>query len=269
MNLETLSKQKPTHRVLLYGSPGTGKTWSLGKLASKFHLIYFSLENGHQTLLNPNCLAPEHRKNVDIIQMMDTPETPIAATSLDKFLAARKGTFCEEHGRFACIECKRLEKKPTYIDIDALTSNDILVFDSLTQWIASIQFFISAGDPDRKNKKGDSSFEFYRLLGLYADRALSRLQVIKNCNIIVISHEIDTSTVEGKEKIVPMGGTRNFSRSTARYFDSVCYLYRKNKKHRMESDSTFSTVIDTKDRLGFDASTEEDSRDALLKMLSH
>lgn len=261
--LETLSTSPQTHRLILFGAPGSGKTASIGKLATTHHIIYFSLENGHQTLLNPEFVPIEARKNIDIIQMFDTPETPIACTALDAFFKDRKGVFCDAHGRNNCPICAR-SKAPTYtVDLESLTPHDIIVIDSLTQWQESISFYLTKDSPD---SKGD--FEYYRKLGLYLGRALSRIQLIKSCSIIVISHEASTEPITGSEKIGPAGGTKNFARNNARYFDGAYHLYKENKRHRMASSSLYSTIIDTKDRSAFDAGKFRSPANALLALFN-
>lgn len=261
--LETLSSVPQTHRLILFGAPGSGKTWAIGKLATTHRLIYFSLENGHQTLLNPDCVPIEARKNINIIQMFDTPETPIAATSLEAFFKDRKGSFCDAHGRNNCPLCAR-SKAPTYVlDLDTCTPKDIIIIDSLTQWQESISFYLTKDSPD---SKGD--FEYYRKLGLYLGRGLSRIQLINNCSIIVISHEASTEPITGNEKIVPAGGTKNFARNNARYFGGAYHLYKENKRHKMASSSLYSTMIDTKDRMAFDTSKFKDPANAMLALFN-
>lgn len=262
-SLDQIAANPQVHRLIIYGPTGSGKTWSIGKLATTHNIYYFSLENGHQTLLNPECVPIDARKNIQIIQMHDTPETPIACTSLDAFFKNRKGSFCDEHGRDQCPMCKKDNKKFLDITLDKLTSKDILVFDSLTQWAESISFFLSKDNPDAK---GD--FEYYRKLGLYLGRSLSRIQLISNCSIIVISHETETESVSGNDRITPAGGTRNFARNNARYFDGAYHCYRENKKHKIASSSTYSNVIDTKDRLSFDTSKFKNPANALLALFN-
>lgn len=267
--LEDLEAQPRTHRVMLFGAPGTGKTWSIGKLAETHKLWYFSLENGHRTLLNPECVAPKYRKNVTIIPMQDSPETPIVCSSLDTFFKKGHGEFCEQHGRNSCALCAKLPSyTPTKLEIPKLTDRDILIFDSLTQWEASISFYLTRETDGEVQRSGDKVFDYYRKLALYLNRSLSRIQLISNTSIIVISHETDTSNVEGKEKIVPAGGSRNFARNNARYFDSVFYFYKENKKHKVASKSTYSTKIDTKDRSSFDAGTYTDTAEAVFKLFN-
>lgn len=262
-SLDKLATQPRVHRLIIYGPPGSGKTWSIGKLARTHKIIYFSLENGFQTLLNPACVAVEDRKNITIIQMRDTPENPIVSTSLDTFFKERKGSFCEKHGRINCAACKKAGEEFIDIDLDSLGADTILVFDSLTQWAESITFYLTRENPEAK-----ADFEFYRKLGLYLGRSLSRIQLVDNCSIIVLSHETDTETVSGSDKIVPAGGTRNFARNNARYFDGAYYCYRENKKHKLASSSTFSNVVETKDRTAFDTSKFLDSGNALLALFN-
>ena len=262
-SLDSIANEPIAQRVMLYGAPGSGKTWAIGKLAKTHKLHYFSLENGHRTLLNPDCVAVEDRKNINIIKMFDTPEAPIASTSLDAFFKNRKGSFCDKHGRDGCASCKKEGIPSTEIDTAKLTPKDVLIFDSLTQWAESISFYITKDNPD---VKGD--FEYYRKLGLYLSRSLSRIQLIDNCSIIVISHELDTESVTGNDRIVPAGGTRNFARNNARYFDSVLHCYKENKKHKIASASTYSNVIDTKDRSAFNAAKFANPANAILAMFN-
>lgn len=261
--LESLSAQPQTHRIIIYGSPGSGKTWAIGRLAESHNLYYFSLENGYRTLLNPECVAPEFRKNIQIIQMLDTPETPIAATSLDSFFRNGKGSFCESHGRNDCPLCKRSGDPFLDIEISKLGAKDILIFDSLTQWENSITFSLVGKDSDAK---GD--YEYWRKLALHLSRSLSRIQLINNCSVIVISHEAGIETVAGQDRIVPAGGSKNFARSNARFFDGAYYAYKENKRHRLASASTFSNIIDTKDRSAFDTSQFRDPRNALFVLFN-
>lgn len=268
MKLSALSEKPQTHRLILFGAPGSGKTWAIGKLATTHRLHYFSLENGHQTLLNPACVPIAARDNVEIIRMFDTPETPIVATSLDAFFKTRKGSFCEAHGRNECPLCKSTRGTDTVIDIASLTHEDILIFDSLTQWEASISFFLTRSTDGEIERSGDKVFDYYRKLALYLSRSLSRLQLISNCSFIVISHEVGIETVTGDDKIAPAGGSKNFARNNARFFDGAYHLFKENKKHRMASSSLYSTVIDTKDRTAFDTSRFKDPGNALLALFN-
>jgi hypothetical protein len=55
---------------------------------------------------------------------------------------------------------------------------------------------------------------------------------------------------DGKNKLVPTAGTRNFSRNTAKYFDEVIYCEVKNKKHIAASSSTYANNVLSGSRTG-------------------
>jgi hypothetical protein len=72
--------------------------------------------------------------------------------------------------------------------------------------------------------------------------------------------------VDGKPKIVPTAGTRNFSRNTAKYFDEVFYCEVRNKKHVVGSSTTYANNILTGSRSG--QVTEGDSEASLLPIFT-
>ena len=58
---------------------------------------------------------------------------------------------------------------------------------------------------------------------------------------------------------MPVGGTRNFSRNVAKYFDHVIYAERKNKKHVFSSSTTCATTILAGSRTGVVMETEAEA----------
>jgi hypothetical protein len=48
---------------------------------------------------------------------------------------------------------------------------------------------------------------------------------------------------DGKKKIVPVGGTSNFSKTFAKYFDHVVYCEVLNMRHKFASKTTYSTSV--------------------------
>ena len=66
MNLSEYDDVRRT-KVMIYGPPKSGKTARVGSLAAQgFKLWWFDFENGVKTLMNPEMLAPEFRKNVSL-----------------------------------------------------------------------------------------------------------------------------------------------------------------------------------------------------------
>jgi hypothetical protein len=74
------------------------------------------------------------------------------------------------------------------------------------------------------------------------DIFLSQLQQA-GYNVICISHETQADSEDKKTKLVPVAGTRNFSRNSAKYFDHIIYAEVKASRHTFMSSTTASTWI--------------------------
>jgi len=95
-------------------------------------------------------------------------------------------------------------------------------------------------------------------LGKLMETFLSHIQQA-NYNVVCISHETEAELEDGKVKLVPVAGTRAFSRNTAKYFDHVVYAEVKNKKHNFYSSTTSSSNISSGSRTGISLETLTDS----------
>lgn len=237
-------------KVLVYGAPKTGKTALVGKLASKFTLHWLDLESGIKTLLNPAILDPQFRKNINVIPVPDHKLYPVAIDTVREVLRGGKKRICMEHGKINCPLClKQATAKWSELDILTFTDRDILVIDSLSQLANSamnrviLKEITKPGGEEYKRTYAD-----YAAQGNLMEQVLSFIQAL-DINIAVISHELESESLEGREKIVPVAGTRNFSLTCAKYFDSVVYTSVLNKQHRANSLTTFSPTIVTGSRL--------------------
>jgi len=228
-----------THRVLVFGAPKTGKSELAGKLAEHFNLIWVDMENGHEVLYK---LPTAWQERIELIKLPDTRDFPIAIETCLKIVRGPVD-ICEQHGKVGCMICKKNSAEFTHLDISSLTSNDILVFDSLTQLSNSAIAHITKSEPDDYKLNYDDWGNLGKLLDIF----LSSLQQA-HYNVIVISHEIEAETEGKKKTLVPVGGTRNFSRNIAKYFDDVVYCEKKNKKHVFASSTTYATNILTGSR---------------------
>lgn len=244
--------------VLVFGPPKSGKTLLVGKLAeAEFNLKWFDLENGRNTLYQ---LSKEAQQRIEMFAIPDTKDFPIAAETLAKVLKGFKVRICHEHGKVDCAIClKNPPSSFSSICLNELQPNDILVIDSATQWSNSIMSHIGRDKDDLWRPEWDN----YRTQGAMLDRGLSSLQNARY-NCIVITHEMALDMEDGKEKLVPIAGTKNFSRNTAKYFDEVVYCEVKNRKHVAASGSTYAPNILTGSRTGIE--TEKDAAASLLKI---
>jgi hypothetical protein len=264
MNLDQYN-QKTRQKVLIYGPPKTGKTALAGKLASNYKLHWIDLENGIKTLLNPAVLAPEHRKNVNVINVPDHRLYPVAIDTVRDVLKGGSKRICHNHGKVNCPLCAK-QSDAAWSDINILDfgDEDILVIDSLTQLSNSA---INKVTLKELQKPGGEDYKFtwedYRSQSALLDQCLSLIQVL-DLNIIVISHEVEAEMNDGKDKIVPVAGTRNFSKMCAKYFDEVVYCTVTNKAHRAYSSTNYSPTVLTGGRSGV---TMDDRKEAELSLL--
>lgn len=262
-----------THRVLIFGGPKSGKTQLAGELAEFYKVIWVDMENGHETLFK---LPVEWQENIELINLPDTRSYPIAIETVLKMV---KGPvqICEEHGKVGCMVCKRQETEEfksceqddikysihqrlfTDVDLPSLNHSSVVVFDSLTQLTNSAIANITKNEPDDYKLNYDDWGHLGKLLDIF----LSHIQQA-GYNVIVISHETEAETEGKKKTLVPVGGTRNFSRNVAKYFDHVIYAERKNRKHVFASSTGYATNILTGSRT--DVTLEDSEKASLLSI---
>lgn len=237
----TDAKRSATNTVLLFGPPKSGKTELASKLSSEFNLLWFDLENGWATLTK---LPTEQQERIELVQLPDTRSYPIAIETMLKVIKGNKVSICNEHGKVDCAVCKKLG--PTAfatICLNDLGPDTIFVVDSLTQLTNSAIANITKLQPDDYKLNYDD----WGNLGKLMDIFLSHVQQAKY-NVVCITHETEVEMEDGKSKLVPTSGTRNFSRNTAKYFGHCVYVEVKNKQHRAASSTTFATNILTGSR---------------------
>lgn len=230
------------NRVLIYGPPKVGKTQLAGTVAKFKNVIWFDLEKGWSTLSK---LPEEYKERIEIISIPDTRSFPIAIETCLKVIKGAKVNICEEHGKVSCPMCIKDSKPMVEVELSKLGTDTVVVFDSLTQLTNSAIAHITKGKPD------DYKLEYndWGNLGKLMDIFLSHIQQA-NYNVICISHESEAELEDGKIKLVPVAGTRNFSRNTAKYFDHVIYAEVKNRKHNFYSSTTGANNLNTGSRTG-------------------
>jgi hypothetical protein len=249
MNLDDYN-QHSRAKVLVYGPPKAGKTALVGKLAEHFNLHWLDLENGIKTLLNPAMLKPEFRKNVNVVNIPDHKMYPVAVDTVRDVLKGGEKKICQAHGKVNCPLCaKNTEARWSTINLNNFTDKDILVIDSLSQLSNSAMnksVLKEISKPGGEEYK--ATFHDYATQGALLDQVLSMIQVL-DLNICVISHEVESEMTDGKDKIVPMAGTRNFSKLSAKYFDAAVYCTLVNKQHRAFSSTSYAPNVLTGSRL--------------------
>ena len=243
MKLSEISIVDAPKHILIYGPPKTGKTFQSVKLADHgYNIKLIDLENGFKVAKQ---LSQEAQERIDIISLPDTKENPCAMQALSNLFARGEFSPCIKHGLHKCQNCIAQQLPANHLKLSDLGPKDVVVLDSMTQWGNSILSHIG------KNKGEDwvPEWEDWRKLGAVLDMGLSSIQN-SPYNWIVITHEIMAKQQNKEEKIVPIAGTRNFSRNSAKYFDTVIYCEVVNGKHQFASRTTYKNNILTGDRLG-------------------
>lgn len=238
----TLKTANKAHRVLLFGPPKSGKTELAGGLSKEFNLIWIDLENGVDTLLK---LPEEQKERIEVISIPDTRSYPMGIETCLKLIKGSPGDICELHGKWNCVLCKKEGKAVVTLFLNNLGLDTIVVFDSITQLTNSAIANITKQQPEDYKMEHDD----WANLGKLMDTFLSHVQQAP-FHVVCISHETEVKMEDGKDKLVPTAGTRNFSRNTAKYFDEVIYLEVKNKKHVAGSSTVYSNNILTGSRTG-------------------
>lgn len=257
-------KQSMARKILVYGAPKTGKTDFVGQLAATKKLWWLDLEDGVKTLIHSPRITPEMLANVELFKIPDTQIFPIAARTILQLIKGRPGTICELHGAWNCPVCKTAASKDsatgiaTAIDLSTFTNDDVLVIDSVSQLAASamndIQKAIIAAD--KFDVKPD--WDDYANQGRIMDRIFSIMQQAP-FNVVAISHEQLVEMEDGKKKLVPIGGTSQFSKTFAKYFDDVVYCEKVNGKHKFATGSTYSNSIVLGSRSGKELESKDSS----------
>lgn len=251
-----------THRALLFGPPKSGKTQLAGDLAEHFNLIWIDMENGHGTLFK---LPEEWQERIELIDLKDTPDYPIAIETVLKIIKCKPVDICAAHGKVGCMVCKReagteeskFAELFTHVDLGNVPDDTIVVFDSLTQLTTSAINNITKTEKDTYKMKTDDWGALAKLIEVF----LTTLQQA-SYNTVVISHEIEAETEGKKRTLVPVAGSRNSSRNAAKAFDHVIYCERKNKKHVFASSTQYATNILTGSRT--DVTMEDLDKPSLL-----
>jgi hypothetical protein len=231
---------RPQH-VLAFGDSKSGKTELAGKLAERYKLHWFDLENGHTTLLK---LPVEMQENITLYRIPDTRSYPVAIETMLKVITGIPVSICETHGKVSCEICIKAGAPAQRFALHELGENDIFVLDSGTQLGNSAMNNITSKQTD--DYKPD--WEDYRRQGFMLDRFLSNLQQGRY-NAVVLTHTTMARMEDvQKTKLVPVMGTDNFSRNVAKYFDHIVYCDVGTGAHTFGSSTTYRPQILTGSR---------------------
>jgi len=255
MKLSQYSDIQARH-ILVYGPPKSGKTVMVAQLAKHFKLWWLDLEDGIKSALNPGLMTPEQIDNIELFPIPDKQTYPMAIETLLKVIKNPSSKICHKHGKVSCPECKLPEQSSELPLASFDVKRDILVIDSWSQLSESAMNYIKKADIAKDNYDAKPDWDDYAKQGRILERIGSTIQVAP-FNVIVISHELMVEMEDGSKKIVPIGGTSNFSKTFAKYFDDVGYMQIFNKRHDCITSTTAKASVLAGSRRGIDLKSGE------------
>lgn len=215
-------------RICVYGPPKVGKTELVGALAAfGYHLFFFDLEDGIKTLLRPESKAKGHLGNIEHIRIPDNQSYPIAIETVRKVVKGGDHRICYDHGTIACWKCLADEKKGDKrgwadFNVTKMGPKGIWIIDSISQLVSSTMNHITR-EQIKKDDDYKPDWDDWRKQGFILDGVFSAVQT-GSFNIIGICHEEEQKLENGQKRLVPVGGTGNYSKTFAKYWDDVVYV---------------------------------------------
>ena len=275
-------REESFKHVMLYGPPKSGKTFATLALAKHYNLLWIDAENGFSTAYsNELGLTEEDLSHITLIPLRDNAAYPIAAETIFKLFSPalwnHEVSVCTAHGKVECMKCKTDKAEHDMVALAKSGRDTIVVVDSLTQLALSalaaakgVKAKIDTGmkpltgqiDPATSYIKAD--FDVWASQGNVLNTILMAIQTAP-FHIVVISHEMELEMEGGAERLVPAGGTRNFSRSVGKFFDEIVLAGIRAGKHVAGSSTTYRPNALTGSRSG--AVTEKlPANEALLEL---
>src|SRR6185437_787830 len=199
----------------------------------------------------------EFWKNIHLVEVQDSQDNPRGIKVVNKLFKARTPVkFCEEHGDIDCPLCLAKKLPPSLIfDIANCNTKTIVVIDSVSRMSDSAMAHALGSQGDMMFKKKE--YSHYDNQGLLLKSVFTLAQYAK-CHVVWISHEEELEHEDGTKKITPVAGTRNFSRSVARYFDHVIYTQILNRKYCISSLGTSNIKVQAGNRNNLDIKSADD-----------
>lgn len=222
-------------RIMLLGPAFHRKTWWAADCASFGFNVIFLDSDGKVGIISK--LPAEVRKRIFTVDVTDEITNAVASLFVTRVLKQEQFLWNETDKQTQYI-IKTADPKKFYVSVDPskLTFNDIVVFDSWTADIRSLQLRYTIDQKIDISAKSiiDSNFKDYRWTGAMADKWLADLKKL-NCHVIVVCHETSFEKKEkdadgdNKEKLLfsrmqPVSTSNNQGMRMAKEFTDILYF---------------------------------------------
>ena len=185
---------------LIYGKPRTKKTWWAIKFAEAgFNIIHLCMDVGGYNIVKQ--ISEEARNRIYIVDISDTLDRPVAPLFFNKLLKEEYDEqrvlkpskfYWNENNKTIIPTIGGLKADNSYVEIDIrkITKNEIIIIDSWTAFIWSLQWYyaiktnfdFSVPPPEWEIR---SEFGWTRQFATWAYKQLQSLP----CHLIIIAHE--------------------------------------------------------------------------------
>lgn len=235
-------------KILVFGPPKAGKTRMVGTIAKmpEYDKVYwFDNENGIETLVSAvnsdgtPLLTEAEMEKIEVIQMDDTKDSPLAAETMLKAFSSKKPlAICSNHGKVDCKECKMAQEEFISFSLPSCDHRTAVVIDSLSQLGDSVfNMELKRYDYNHNMKYWG---EFYTDMG----NLLSMVQTAR-CTVVAITHEISVEEDKTQKvlEIAPLCGSKPFSRKIGKYFGHVIYKTIELQKYKAISTALWKPTV--------------------------
>lgn len=207
-------------KMVLYGSPATGKTSCLkGLVANGWDLVYVDADGNFEPLLE---VPPEFQSQVTYIPLRNNGANPTRHKALSELSNKGVLTWCNDHGLHACPHCSA-EQFSIWDSKDVDWSKTIFVLDSYTQIHASCT--AAAYHEHGLDDAAKLEMPHFGTVSRLNTRAID--WVLNNAhNVIIITHRGNKRGLmeKGIDKYYPILGSQNMSGNTPALVNALWYV---------------------------------------------
>lgn len=252
INQVNKAKARNNMTLLLYGAAKVGKT-TLAATISKIDYIkriwWFDLENGIDAVVlayQEGRLEERHIAKIIPIQVSDTKQEPLATETMLKAICGRRPVKLSRANGKVMPDSTPLSDDVILFDMSAMTDEDLIVIDSLSQFGQSNLNAATLGKPSEYKLQLDD----YGAAQKWGYDLLTTVQAAQRCHFLCITHVRLSEDELNRTVVMPLMGSSTTSANVAKHFNTVVYLEKSLKTLKATSSVLGSVTAQSGSRIG-------------------